>query len=370
MPIQERTLGERGSAPRRKDVLPAGKCSLLVASARPDLLAGVEELAGANFAVTTADGPGAALAALAGGPFDLLLADQALRPLNGIGLLGWARRHARRTARVLLTDPVDAGAAAEAVCRGDVFGYATVPLRADGLLATLDGAVRQVRRQRQSAPLMRHWHGERAKRRLRQAALLERLVGAPTREVTELEEEGRKLRRRSAELERLALTDPLTDLANRRAIEADVEHEIRRRGRQPGPLAVGLIDADHFKTINTEHHHPGGDHALIGLARALVGALRTTDRVGRLGGEEFLVVAPQTDVDGAAALAERIRAAVERTPVYYNGQAIRLTVSVGFAVAGRSERADFKGLLGIAAAALATAKAAGRNRAVVSEVRG
>ena len=129
----------------------------------------------------------------------------------------------------------------------------------------------------------------------------------------------------------------------------DVEHEIRRRGRQPGPLAVGLIDADHFKTINTEHHHPGGDHALIGLARALVGALRTTDRAGRLGGEEFLVVAPQTDVDGAAALAERIRAAVERTPVHYNGQAIRLTVSVGFAVAGRSERLpDFKGLLGIA----------------------
>jgi diguanylate cyclase (GGDEF)-like protein len=161
------------------------------------------------------------------------------------------------------------------------------------------------------------------------------------------------------------LIDPLTGLLNRRGIEGIVEHEVRRRARYPAPLALGLVDADHFKEINTRHLLPGGDAALVGIARALSGALRDTDRVGRVGGEEFLVVAPQTDAAGAGALAERLRTAVEQTPIRYDGQAIAVTVSLGFAVAETETAADLQELRHTTAAALAEAKATGRNRSVV-----
>ncbi len=95
-----------------------------------------------------------------------------------------------------------------------------------------------------------------------------------------------------------------------------------------------MIDVDHFKDINTEHLYAGGDAALIGLARVLTGSMReVVDSLGRLGGEEFLVIARETDEDGANILAERIRTTVEGTPIEYQGKQIKLTVSVGFAVA-------------------------------------
>jgi diguanylate cyclase (GGDEF)-like protein len=180
-----------------------------------------------------------------------------------------------------------------------------------------------------------------------------------------LEEANRRLRRHALEMERQATTDPLTGLLNRRAIEAVAGYEVCRRARHPGPLALGLIDADHFKSINTRHLLPGGDQALIGLARALAGSLRATDRVGRFGGEEFLVVAPHTDTAGATALAERLRAAVEQTPVSYNGEVIAVTVSIGFAVAEVEETGNYNELRHVAATSLADAKAAGRNCCVI-----
>jgi diguanylate cyclase (GGDEF)-like protein len=195
--------------------------------------------------------------------------------------------------------------------------------------------------------------------------LLERAVALLRRDTAALEREGQRLRQQALELGRLAQTDPLTGLANRRAIEEDTEYEIRRRRRQTGPLAIGLVDADHFKEINTHHLLPGGDQALIALARALANSVRTTDRVGRLGGEEFLVIAPQTDEAGAAVLAERMRAAVEQTAIRYNGAQIGLTISIGFAVAGANDQADFPVLLDLAAAALSDAKTSGRNCAFV-----
>ena len=101
------------------------------------------------------------------------------------------------------------------------------------------------------------------------------------------------------------------------------------------------------------------------MAAALVGSLRATDRVGRLGGEEFLIVAPQTDANGALALGERVRQAVEQTTITYNGETIPLTVSIGFAVAEVGVGADIASLEHAAAAALAAAKERGRNRVEV-----
>lgn len=166
------------------------------------------------------------------------------------------------------------------------------------------------------------------------------------------------------------MTGPLTGLLNRRAIEGAAEYEAGRRARYPGPLALGLIDADRFKEVNDRFLWPGGDQVLVGLAGVLSGSLRALDRVGRVGGDEFLVVAPQTDVAGATALAERLRAAVAQTPVRCNGQAVAVTMSVGFAVAEAGETADWGELKRVAAQSAAAAKRAGGNRSVVRALGG
>jgi diguanylate cyclase (GGDEF)-like protein len=156
------------------------------------------------------------------------------------------------------------------------------------------------------------------------------------------------------------LTDPLTGLPNRRAMDHLAKAELRRRTRYPNALALGLIDVDHFKQINARYQ------VLIGLSKTLVASVRTVDGVGRIGGEEFQVVAPETNREGAIVLAERIRSAVEATRYAYKGESIQVTASVGFAVAEGGVNVEYEQMRHIAAAALAEAKNTGRNRSVIT----
>ena len=98
------------------------------------------------------------------------------------------------------------------------------------------------------------------------------------------------------------------------------ERELRRRDRYPRPLAIGLIDVDHFKEINDRYLLPGGDKVLVDLGKALASSLRTVDLLGRIGGEEFLVIAPETNMEGAMVLGERIRTTVENTDLHLQGR--------------------------------------------------
>jgi diguanylate cyclase (GGDEF)-like protein len=358
--------------PRQPGPASAGhKPSLLVVGEQPDVRPEVAALVARDFAVQTADGVVSALRALAARDFDLLLADQALQPLTGVQLLGWARRRSPRIVGVLLAGCEEAEQVGEAIGRGEVYDCLLKPLRAEALLQTLRRAARPPLGERCRALLrenlrrLRLRFHEWAHLRVRR---LERAAGRLTRQAEELEEVNRQLRRHALDLERLALTDPLTLLPNRRAIEAVAEYEVGRRARYPGPLALGLIDVDHFKRVNTRHLWQGGDEVLKGLARALAASLRAADRVGRVGGEEFLVCAPQTDKAGARALAERIRATVESTPILYNNHSVLATVSIGFAVAAAGEAADLARLRQVADDALKEAKRAGRNRSIVRAV--
>jgi len=348
-PWQPELPAVRRSASRRKKQradLPGQPASLLVVSDRPDVLAEVSSLAGEEFDVQLADSIETALQALAGRDFDLLLTDQALRPTTGLQLLDRVRRWSSRAIGLLLVESADVEQASDVVRQGRAYACVLHPLRAERLLTTLRRAAR-------------HRQRERSQPNPRQAAEL------LARHAAELEEENRRLRQEILQMECQATTDPLTGLLNRRAIEALAENEVCRRTRYPEPLALGLIDADHFREINGRYLLPGGDQVLIGLSRALAGCLRAADRVGRVGGEEFLIVAPQTGLAGAGSLAERLRASVEQTSIHYNGQAIAVTVSVGFAVAERGEPADCNQLRHIAATALAEAKRAGRNCSVI-----
>jgi diguanylate cyclase (GGDEF)-like protein len=155
-------------------------------------------------------------------------------------------------------------------------------------------------------------------------------------------------------MEAMARTDPTTGLPNRRAWEEEVRHAIARARRHGHPLALGLVDLDHFKLFNDAHGHPAGD-ALLGEAAASWRlALRVTDFIARYGGEEFALLFPDCPPDQMTGLLDRFRAA---TP---QGQ----TVSIGMAHWDRSEPAE--DLVARADAALYEAKEAGRDRAVTS----
>ncbi|WP_417666177.1 GGDEF domain-containing protein [Pseudidiomarina sp.] len=137
------------------------------------------------------------------------------------------------------------------------------------------------------------------------------------------------LAKRNQELEILAVTDPLTQLFNRSHLDAMLEIEIRRAKRDSFDLSVLIIDADQFKTLNDSYGHLVGDEVLVELSGLLQNSTRATDVLGRWGGEEFLIIAPKTDQDGAVELAEKIRVAVGRHRFTHDD--LHLTLSIGSA---------------------------------------
>lgn len=164
----------------------------------------------------------------------------------------------------------------------------------------------------------------------------------------------------------LAITDSLTGLYNRRYTFERGAQEVLRSRRSGEPLALVMIDLDHFKRINDVHGHAAGDAALVAVADALRAGLRQIDVLGRIGGEEFLLILPSTDSTGAGTIAERMRNRIAQlSVVLQNGQRIALTASFGV-VSGMGAAPEagesFNELLGQADTAMYVAKERGRNR--------
>lgn len=168
--------------------------------------------------------------------------------------------------------------------------------------------------------------------------------------------------RTDREIMRLAMTDSLTQVPNRRALMEWAQHALARRNELP--LAVLMIDVDHFKAINDTYGHQAGDEVLRKIARLLEGRLRGHDFLGRYGGEEFCVIAPETDRDGALVLAESLRGIVESTPFSVAGREITVSVSIGISHCPANVAPELKEFLAESDAALYAAKQAGRNKAV------
>jgi diguanylate cyclase len=330
------------------------KCSLLVVDDEPYILPTLAALLAGAYEVITADSADAAEAVFARRPVDLILTDQKMPRRTGVQLLEWVRQNSPHTVRLLMTGYAELEDAVEAINRGHIYHYLLKPWHTEELLQVLRNAAEKFQLERSREQLLEELKG------LNQE--LERRVAERTRELSEA---NHQLQQRTRELERLALTDPLTGLFNRRAMDELARFELKRHARYPSPLSIGLIDVDHFKRVNTEYLHTGGDEVLKGLARLLAGSLREVDSVGRMGGEEFLVIARETGEDGAAHLAERIRATVAATPISYEGHAISITVSIGVAVAEVGVPTTQQALYEAAAAALSRAKQAGRNRVVM-----
>jgi diguanylate cyclase (GGDEF)-like protein len=162
-------------------------------------------------------------------------------------------------------------------------------------------------------------------------------------------------------VERQALADGLTGLANRRQADETLSAELARTDRLGGPVGLILADLDDFKAVNDRHGHPTGDIVLREFAETLRETVREIDTAARWGGEEFAVILPGTDLEGAAHVAERIRIALaERTIVSVDGEPLHVTASFGAAASNASS--TVQQLIEAADGALYRAKRAGKDR--------
>jgi two-component system cell cycle response regulator len=163
----------------------------------------------------------------------------------------------------------------------------------------------------------------------------------------------------------LAITDPLTGLYNRRYLDAHLRSAVARAEATSKPVCVLVFDIDHFKEVNDTYGHDAGDDVLREFAERLRRGVRNIDLVSRYGGEEFLLVMPETDAEFAGAVAERLRSDVEKVAFKTRSGTFPVTVSIGIAEwQGASDTAE--ALMKRADTALYSAKRSGRNRVVAS----
>ncbi|WP_374441310.1 GGDEF domain-containing protein [Pseudomonas panipatensis] len=178
--------------------------------------------------------------------------------------------------------------------------------------------------------------------------------------VASMEEEARTFKASIEDQRQKALTDPLTGLPNRAALNERLELEVARVQRFGGDLLLAVLDIDHFKRINDEFGHLAGDKVLKIIAGELAKRLRKTDFIARFGGEEFVVLLPSTPLDSGRQLLEALRASVEKCPFHFKGKPLVITCSVGLTQLRPGERNEVA--FERADQALYRAKRGGRNR--------
>lgn len=164
------------------------------------------------------------------------------------------------------------------------------------------------------------------------------------------------------ETQRLAITDGLTNVYNRRHLLNLAERQFQRSVRYQEPFSLLMFDLDHFKQVNDQHGHPVGDKVLCQVVRACEAAIRKVDILGRYGGEEFLIIMPQTGYFWAKEAAERLHRAIQQMEVIVGSEPVKVTISMGVATFDAQIDADLDALIKRADDALYAAKAAGRNR--------
>ncbi len=180
-----------------------------------------------------------------------------------------------------------------------------------------------------------------------------------------------KLEKQQADLVWLATREALTGLFNRGEFMRLAEQELLRTRRHGGNTGVIVLDLDHFKVVNDQHGHPAGDKVLVHVAQALQDGVRNTDIVARIGGEEFIVLLPQTDIDAAVVLAEKLRQQLRQSTARVNSDLqVKITASFGVACMPGGHNGSVAALYSAADNALYEAKRAGRDRVARTEPDG
>ncbi|MNT20005.1 Response regulator PleD [compost metagenome] len=193
----------------------------------------------------------------------------------------------------------------------------------------------------------------------REQDMANRLQGLAER-VANMEQEAMGYREHLEEQRQKALIDPLTGLPNRAAWSERVDQEVLEWQESGGHLLMAILDLDHFKRINDSYGHLAGDKVLKIVANVLRKHLRSRDFIARFGGEEFVLLIPQTAMPIGYQLAERLRAAIEACPFHFKGERVTITLSIGISAFRSGERSEV--VLKRADEALYRAKHLGRNR--------
>lgn len=233
----------------------------------------------------------------------------------------------------------------------------------DGLQSSVQGAadldslkhVLESRLERLLGIMDEHQH----QRDVREQEMASRLHGLAER-VANMEQEAMGYREHLEEQRQKALIDPLTGLPNRAAWAERVDQEVLQWQDQGGHLLMAMLDLDHFKRINDGYGHQAGDKVLKIVANELRKRLRPRDFIARFGGEEFVLLVPQTPLPAGCNLAETLRAAVEACPFHFKGERVTITLSIGITAFRTGERSEV--VLKRADEALYRAKHLGRNR--------
>lgn len=180
-----------------------------------------------------------------------------------------------------------------------------------------------------------------------------------------LQEDNHRLIKQVTQEREIARRDPLTQLPNRQGFEQRLEQEIARSNRYGQPLSIALIDVDHFKQINDRYGHLAGDRVLRILAKEMHSQLRKTDFLARFGGEEFVILLPESDRDHALTAIEKMREHISQCPFRFQDNPVRITISAGIAVHSVNEEGE--SWLHRADKALYKSKENGRNSTTVSD---
>lgn len=194
---------------------------------------------------------------------------------------------------------------------------------------------------------------------------LEEQLDTLTKRLREMESQSAQIEQRMIEQQRLALLDSLTQLPNRNAYEQRLSYETERWQRYQRPLVLAVCDIDRFKSINDNFGHLAGDKVLRIIAKTLRARLRKTDFVARFGGEEFVILLPETEQQDALQTLDAIREAVASSPFHFREKPVVITLSIGIAVFRNGATAD--DVFELADAALYQAKQSGRNRCAVAD---
>ena len=218
--------------------------------------------------------------------------------------------------------------------------------------------------------LTKPYHKEELLARLRAGERIISLQSVLVQRQIELQKVNRQLTLLNARLEKLARTDELTGLLNRRHFFERLLETWALAARQRQPVAAIAFDLDHFKTINDTYGHAAGDRILRHTAEVARGCLRRYDVLARIGGEEFCIICPGTTLEEGGAVAERFRAALEASVCTLDGMAARVTASIGVAAVTPEPEGDPETLLRMADDLLYRAKKAGRNQVWIADPRG
>jgi diguanylate cyclase len=188
---------------------------------------------------------------------------------------------------------------------------------------------------------------------------------AARQDVQAAENRIQELEKQLEEMSELVREDQLTGSLNRRGLDDVFEREFARSERRNSPLCIALLDLDDFKRLNDTYGHTAGDEALIHLVRVVKDTLRTMDVIGRFGGEEFLIVLPDTPMEEAAQTVTRVQRELTKRIFMHNNEKLLITFSAGVAL--RKPGEEPTALIQRADAALYKAKRAGKNRVVPAE---